>query len=143
MAGDQLERLREKAASYIEARQSLVEARGEPEAWGSLPPVGARLACPALDAEGCCSIYEFRPLICRRFGIPLWNPDRPGRVYACELNFREGEAIEDGELIQIQTGLHAEWKQTQTAYNNEGRRREAGPLTVARAILEDFSGNLA
>jgi hypothetical protein len=114
-----------------------VSANGEPEAWGSLPPRGTRLACPALE-DGVCQIYEYRPLICRKFGIPLYNPDRPGRVYACELNFGDGEEIVDGKLVQIQTGIHQEWKLLQSDYNDAGLPRDVEPLTVARALLEDF-----
>ena len=132
--------LREKAAVYLEDRKHLVSDQGEPEAWGSLPPPGTRLACPALDEDGVCTIYEHRPLICRKFGIPLWNPDRPGRVYACELNFQPGEEIVDPELIQIQTSIHQDWKQAQADYNNAGGRRDPDPITVARALIEDFSG---
>lgn len=28
------------------------------------------LPCPALDSDGCCSLYAFRPLTCRSMGIP-------------------------------------------------------------------------
>ena len=131
-------RLQDSAYHYIEARSKLVANSGEPEAWGSLPPPGTRLPCPAL-VEGVCSIYEYRPLICRKFGIPLFNPDRPGRVYACELNFRDGEEIDDPGLVQIQTGIHQQWKKVQAGYNEAGGRREEEPLTVARAIVEDFT----
>jgi Fe-S-cluster containining protein len=129
------ESIRGRAAQYLVDREALVNQQGEPEAWGSLPPAGTRLACPALES-GVCQIYPYRPLICRKFGIPLWNPDRPGRVYACELNFREGEAIEDPQLIQIQTGLHQGWKQLQSEYNSQGHPRDSNPITIARAILE-------
>ena len=131
------EALVEKARRYLEQRGELVARRGEPEAWGSLPPPGSRLPCPAL-VDGACSIYEARPLMCRKFGVPLWNPDRPGRVYACELNFREGEVIVDDQLIQIQTGLHQQWKAVQAGYNESGGYRDPHPITVARAIVEEF-----
>lgn len=132
------ERMTARALVYLEERRKLVADNGEPEAWGSLPAPGTRLACPALE-DGVCGIYEHRPLICRKFGIPLYNPDKPGRVFACELNFRDGEAIEDGKLIQIQTGIHERWKQVQADYNAAGGRRDHEPISVARAIVEDFS----
>ncbi|MCS7026508.1 MAG: YkgJ family cysteine cluster protein [Bryobacteraceae bacterium] len=130
--------LQARASSYLQERAKLVAVNGEPEAWGALPPPGTRLACPALE-EGKCAIYEYRPLICRKFGIPLYNPDKPGRVFACELNFRPGEAIEDGQLVQIQTAIHQQWKQVQADYNEAGLRRDERPITVARALLEDFA----
>jgi len=132
------QRLETRAQAYLPERARFVAAHGVIEVWGSLPPEGTRLACPALE-NGACQIYEHRPLICRKFGVPLWNPDRPGRVHACELNFRAGDEIEDGQLIQIQTALHNDWKATQAAYNATGGRRDEQPITVARAILEDFS----
>jgi Fe-S-cluster containining protein len=133
------QRLVARALVHLDERRQLVAANGEPEAWGSLPAPGTRLACPALEEGGVCGIYEHRPLICRKFGIPLYNPDKPERVFACELNFRDGEAIEDGKLIQIQTGIHQHWKQVQADYNAAGGRRDPEPITVARAIVEDFS----
>jgi Fe-S-cluster containining protein len=131
------ERIEAKARAYLPERATLVAQHGMIEGWGSLPPEGTRLPCPALE-DGACQIYEHRPLICRKFGVPLWNPDRPGRVHACELNFREGEEIQDGRLIQIQTVLHNNWKAAQAAYNAVGGKRDPQPITVARAVLEDF-----
>jgi len=132
------EALRLRAKVYQEQRAELVARRGQVESWGSLQPEGLRLPCPAL-VDGACTIYEFRPMICRKFGIPLWNPDRPGRVHACQLNFKDGEEIEDGELIQIQTALHQEWKSLQSHYSSTGGHRDTQPVTIARAIAEDCS----
>ncbi|MCS6951764.1 MAG: YkgJ family cysteine cluster protein [Bryobacterales bacterium] len=136
------QRLQERARAYLEERRKLVGERGQPEAWGNLPPPGTRLACPALE-DGLCRIYEWRPLICRKFGMPLYNPDKPGRVFACELNFRNGEEIADSQLVTIQTGIHERWKRLQADYNASGGYRDPHPLTVARALLEDFSDLLA
>ncbi|MGA7614942.1 MAG: YkgJ family cysteine cluster protein [Thermoanaerobaculia bacterium] len=46
------------------------------------------LPCPALGADGACTIYDFRPLICRTFGLPI----REGPRFLgeeCFLNFTE------------------------------------------------------
>lgn len=130
-------RLQTRARHYVAERQRLFGSGGTPEAWGSLPKPGSRLPCPALDG-GVCTLYDHRPLICRKYGIPLYHPDRPGRVAACELNFADGEAIEDGQLVQIQTAIHEDWKQVQADYNDAGGFRDDAPITVARAIVEDF-----
>jgi Fe-S-cluster containining protein len=100
---------------------------------------GARLPCPALD-QGVCSIYEFRPLMCHKFGMPLYNPDKPGRIFACELNFKDGEQIEDSQLIQIQTGIHQAWKELQADYKQLHGTGERTTLTVAHAILRAGMG---
>lgn len=136
------EDLRARARDYLPQRDRIMRRHGMIEAWGRLPPEGTRLACPALSPEGACRIYEHRPLICRKFGIPLYNPQKPDRVFACELNFQPGEEIDDGQLVQIQTGIYHHWKSVQEDYNHAGGRRDDFPVTVARALLEDFEGYL-
>lgn len=43
----------------------------------------AELPCPALSADGQCSVYAFRPLTCRTMGIPV---ESDGMVYgACRV----------------------------------------------------------
>ncbi len=133
----QRDTLRERAERYSIEREKLLADRKLPDAWGALPPPGLRLPCPAL-VDGACSIYEHRPLICRKYGIPLFNPQKPERIFACELNFKSGEEIDDPELIQIQTSLANRWRNVQAEYNAQGGRRDPKPLTVARALLEDF-----
>jgi Fe-S-cluster containining protein len=134
---DERENLRERARQYEAQRQRILTNRNLPDAWGSLPPPGLRLACPALE-DGACRIYEYRPLICRKYGIPLYNPRKPNQLFACELNFSPGEELEVTELVQIQTGIQERWGEVQAEYNKRGGRRDPEPITVARAILEDF-----
>jgi Fe-S-cluster containining protein len=94
---------------------------------------GERLPCPALHA-GQCSIYEHRPLMCHKFGMPLFNPDKPDRIFACELNFASGEEIHDPHLIQIQTGIHNAWTKLKLdAASVHGTASEL--FTVAHAIV--------
>jgi Fe-S-cluster containining protein len=131
------EKLRERARQYEAQRQLILTNRNVPDAWGSLPPPGLRLACPALE-DGACRIYEHRPLICRKYGIPLYNPRKPNQLFACELNFSPGEELEVTELVQIQTAIQERWGEVQAEYNKRGGRRDPEPITVARAILEDF-----
>ena len=78
MPADKLLPMKERAQKYIEDREALLAERQVPDAWGSLPAPGLRLACPALE-DGACQIYEYRPLICRKYGMPLYNPQKPGR----------------------------------------------------------------
>ena len=129
--------MEQRARDYSQARQKLLCQRQVPDAWGSLPPAGLRLACPALE-DGACQIYEYRPLICRKYGMPLYNPQKPERIFACELNFRPGEEIVDSQLVHIQTALYRDAADVQAEYNVQGGRRDDKPVTVARAILEDF-----
>lgn len=134
---DVRERMGERARQYVKDREKLLAEKDVPDAWGSLPPPGMRLACPALEG-GACQIYSHRPLICRKYGMPLYNPQKADRLFACELNFRPGEEIEAPDLVQIQTSIHNHWAEIQAEYNQRSGRRDTKPLTVARAILEDF-----
>lgn len=138
---DVRERMQQRARQYLPEREKLLAGKNVPDAWGSLPPPGLRLSCPALE-DGACQIYSHRPLICRKYGIPLYNPRKPGQLFACELNFSSGEELEVTDLVQIQTEIHNHWADVQGQYNLKGGRRDPKPLTVARAILEDFESYL-
>jgi Fe-S-cluster containining protein len=131
------ESLRERALQYGLQRERILTTSNAPDVWGSLPPPGLRLPCPALE-DGSCRIYEYRPLICRKYGIPLYNPRKPDQLFACELNFPPGEELEATDLVQIQTAIQNRWGEIQAEYNASGGYRDPKPITVARAILEDF-----
>jgi Fe-S-cluster containining protein len=74
------------------------------------------LPCPALGGEGECTIYEARPVICRRFGIPIYDYKNPGKIHACELNFKQGEEILDDELVPNQTAIGMKWDELKEEY---------------------------
>ena len=132
------ERLRENARRYVTEARTLSgndEDGGEEEA--VTPRPGLRLVCPALAGDA-CSIYEARPIICRKWGIPIFNPAKPAELQACELNFKPGEEVEIDGLIEPQVALLEEWVEL------KGRAKSSlGPSqarsTVAEAILGDYA----
>lgn len=65
----------------------------------------SRTPCPVLSQAGTCRLYAHRPRICRKYGIPLWSPERPNEVSTCHLNFR-GQADIDADLV---LDPQAEW----------------------------------
>lgn len=134
---EKLQPMKQRTRQYVRDREKLLSDRQVPDAWGSLPPPGLRLACPALE-DGACQIYDHRPLICRKYGMPLYNPQKPDQVFACELNFKPGEEIVDQPLVQIHTELYHNAVEVQAEYSRQGGRRDTKPINVARAILEDF-----
>lgn len=127
----------QQAKLYEPARREIMLRHGYIQARGNLPSPETRLACPAL-VEGRCAIYDTRPLICRKYGMPIVDATQPGRTFACELNFRRGEAIADSQLVTIQTGINERWSTLQRQYDQAGGRRAELPISVARAIMEDF-----
>lgn len=137
--------LRRRAEAYRPQREKLLEGRAR-ERWaqeieGRLPLEGLRLPCPALDPDGACSIYEARPLVCRKFGMPLYTPRRPRVLGACELNFFPGEEFEPGDLVVHQSRIYERWEEVK-ARLHEAYSSLPGPLTVADALLEDFDARL-
>ncbi|MCA9705467.1 MAG: YkgJ family cysteine cluster protein [Myxococcales bacterium] len=68
-----------------------------------------REPCPVLGDDGRCRLYEHRPRICRKYGIPLWHPDRPDQVRCCPLNFRELADIDPGLILDPQAGWAEDW----------------------------------
>lgn len=133
--------LRQRAQAYLPRRKQLLEGRAQErlarQVEGRLPLEGLRLPCPALEADGSCAVYEARPLVCRKFGMPLYNPLKPRVVGACELNFAGGEEIVSSELVEKQTRIFERWQAVKQAMNGTGPP-EPRELSVGDALLEDF-----
>ena len=70
-----------------------------------------RAVCPVLASDGRCSLYEHRPRICRKYGVPLWHPDRPHELRTCRLNFTDGvPATLDAEAwVESQAEWARDW----------------------------------
>ena len=130
------ERLRAAARQYVIDAKTLIGDTDEPEDGEAITPrPGLRLACPALVGDA-CSIYEARPIICRKWGIPIFNPAQPSNLQACELNFKPGEEVDIEGLIEPQVALLEDWVEL------KGLARRQLPhtrtkTTVAEAILGD------
>ena len=108
---EERERLREAARQYLNEARSLTTGNEEDDGSDQeaiTPRPGLRLSCPALRGDA-CSIYNARPIICRKWGIPIFNPNKPLELQACELNFRRGEEIEIEGLIEPQAALLVDW----------------------------------
>jgi uncharacterized protein len=73
-----------------ETRAALISSAGRPA-----PARGE--ACALLDAAGRCSVYAWRPLICRTHGLPL-RRSGPGWS-SCRLNFTPDEPQPPAECI--------------------------------------------
>lgn len=81
-------------------------ARGLPG--GSEPSGEINGKCVFLH-DGLCSIYPFRPVLCRTQGFPLLYGSEPHNenehnyeLSYCELNFKDAESFEEGQLIEME-----------------------------------------
>lgn len=98
------------------------------------------IPCPALKDDA-CTIYDYRPVIARKFGIPLWNPKNPQVLQACELNFKPGEQIEVDGLVEPQMELEYRWLSFKLNVHEELDLPDI-VATVASAILYDYEAML-
>ena len=98
------------------------------------------IPCPALKDDA-CTIYSHRPIIARKYGIPLWNPKNPNILQACELNFKPGEVIEMEGLVEPQMDLAYRWLEFKTSVHQELDLPDV-VATVASAILFDYEALL-
>ena len=67
------------------------------------------MPCPVLSERGACRLYAHRPRICRKYGIPLWNPERPERVDTCPKNFVGVHDIDAGLIVDPQARWAEAW----------------------------------
>ena len=142
------EEMRQKALAYLaELMGAEVDETQSIEAHSQvLGPtldklVGRRhIPCPALKDDA-CTIYSHRPIIARKYGIPLWNPKNPRVLQACELNFKAGEAIEAEGLIEPQIELEYRWLAFKTSVLEELALPDV-VATVASAVLFDYEAML-
>lgn len=131
-------KLQTKARAYLEAKEQLVQERAMEMGLEAdeVPTLGLRLPCPVLE-NGICALYEARPLICRKFGMLIYDPKKPDRLWTCELNFKDGEEVDAAELIKNQTEISEQWNALKTAIN-EQVNHPTGATTIAEAILYDY-----
>jgi len=63
-----------------------------------------RIRCPLLNEEDCCDLYEFRPITCRFYGIPV---SIGGAGHTCGLSgFKEGKNYQTVNMDAIQKKLY-------------------------------------
>jgi len=121
--------LREGLAALPASERDDVLARAR--AWRA----DARIACPVLGADERCRLYEHRPRICRKYGIPLWHPDRPHEVRTCPLNFRGVTDIDPELVLEPQ----AEWARDWIRLREELDLGPADPRSIAEHLLAEPS----
>ena len=68
-----------------------------------------RQPCPVLSPDGSCRLYDHRPRICRKYGIPLWHPDRPAEVRTCPKNFRHVTDVDVDGIVDPQAHWAEDW----------------------------------
>jgi Fe-S-cluster containining protein len=121
------EHLREGLADAPRTVRVDIEARAR--AWVA----DARQPCPVLSEDGRCRLYRHRPRICRKYGIPLWHPDRPEEVRTCQLNFRGVTDIDAELVLEPQVRWAEDWMALRAQLGLGPQRNR----TIAEHLLGD------
>lgn len=81
----------------------------ETERFDEITEILAAEPCPLLDQEGGCSVYAYRPLICRVIGIPMMTADGLTLENACPIQDRfPAYAALDPQLFDLEALESAE-----------------------------------
>lgn len=145
---DSQARMRDRARAYLEEMLGIAvdEAQGIKEhsvlvasALESLAGT-KHIPCPAL-VDDACIIYDHRPIIARKWGIPIWNPRKPDILQACELNFKAGETIVAEGLVEPQVELEYRWLMFKEKIGEDLDLPDV-VATVASAVIFDYEGEL-
>jgi hypothetical protein len=95
--------------------------------------------CAALGADGRCTIYPVRPLVCRTHGVPIKLSPEPGRrslpvLDVCSKNFK-GHSL---EALDVRAVLDQRTLSTILAAIDAASGAERGDATCARVALDDL-----
>ena len=90
-----------------------------------------RAPCPLLNAEGCCVLYDARPMTCRVFGIPMTSA---GTSYICpKSGFISGRHYPAADLDVLRSRLVA--LSRELAEHTQSSKAEAEVLAPVAAVL--------
>ncbi len=94
----------------------------------------AKFPCPALDANGSCRVYPFRPLACRTMGIPT---ETNGLVHgACGIQ-TSTPLIRPSRAVREQEERLAEQEAVEIERLREARPRSGEEVLLAYGFLAD------
>jgi Fe-S-cluster containining protein len=91
----------------------------------------AKMRCPALDDNGSCLIYEFRPHICRIFGPTVRGPRRAVRLEGCGYFKRD---LPEADFA-ILSNYKDEEVLLKAMFNRAGRKRVREVDTIIPAAI--------
>lgn len=95
-----------------------------------------RLRCPLLNEEDMCSLYEFRPITCRLYGIPL---SIGGKGHTCGVSgFQQGKQYPTVNLDIIQTKLYKISDDFVKSIGSKYSKLSEILVPVSMAILNDY-----
>jgi Fe-S-cluster containining protein len=97
-----------------------------------------RLRCPLLNEDKECDLYEFRPITCRLYGIPL---SIGGKGHTCGISdFQEGEQYPTVNMDIIQNKLYEISEALVKSIGSKYSKISEMLVPVSMAILNNYDG---
>ena len=95
-----------------------------------------RIRCPLLNEEDCCDLYEFRPITCRLYGIPV---SIGGAGHTCGLSgFKEGKNYQTVNMDTIQKKLYVISDELVRHVNSKYSKLSEALVPLSMAILNVY-----
>jgi len=95
-----------------------------------------RLRCPLLNEDDMCDLYEFRPITCRLYGIPL---SIGGKGHTCGVSgFQEGKNYQTVNMDIIQNKLYEISDALVKSINSKHIKMSEMLVPVSMAILNNY-----
>ncbi len=99
-----------------------------------------RIRCPLLNNHQECTLYVYRPIICRLYGIPLVIQ---GKAHVCgKAGFKKGEFYPSFNLDEIQRELYLLSRELLEMAGNKDLERASLLISVSKAIKTPTKGLL-
>jgi Fe-S-cluster containining protein len=117
------------------AYKDLEQGKSEDEILNHI--AGLRVQCPLLDDEDQCSLYEYRPITCRFYGIPTAIG---GKAHTCgKSGFVEGEQYPTVNLDIIHQKLYEISEELVKAIQSRYTKMADMLVPVSMAMLTDYN----
>ena len=96
-----------------------------------------RVRCPMLSADNLCSIYAFRPITCRLYGLPMAIG---GKGHTCGLSgFSQGQSYPTVHMDQILDKLLSISAEFTLAMKSRHRKMGEILVPLSMALLTDYN----
>lgn len=118
--------------------RQLRDAQGAPEAMSAImeEAAKARVRCPLLGRDETCSLYTFRPITCRLYGIPTAIG---GKAHVCgKARFTKGAKYPTVYLDKIQDRLDQLSREIQETVQSRYKELHQVYVPVTMALLTNY-----
>ncbi|HAS87854.1 MAG TPA: hypothetical protein DCS48_00870 [Desulfovibrio sp.] len=97
----------------------------------------ARVKCPCLKEDNTCALYDFRPLTCRIYGVPM---NIGGQAHSCQKSgFTAGKAYPTINMDTLQSKLMQLSEELAASINSSLKELPEVLVPVSMALVTDYT----